>query len=160
MDSTSAFRQRDPSSNPIAGTKICKVCPSLGILQPQWKIAVSLGFLQPQWKTAVSAGLLDSTSAFRQGDLGESHNRHRNLRSLSWFGLSSTPVENSSERWSIGLDLGLLSGRPGFESHSRHRNLGSLCWFGHSLNPVENSSERWSIGLDLGLSSGRQGQIP
>ena len=34
--STSAFRQGDPGSNPIAARKSCEVYPGLGILQPQW----------------------------------------------------------------------------------------------------------------------------
>ncbi len=33
VDSTSAFRQGDPGSNPLAGTEICEVYPGLGILQ-------------------------------------------------------------------------------------------------------------------------------
>ena len=33
---TSAFRQGDPGSNPIAARKSCEVYPGLGILQPQW----------------------------------------------------------------------------------------------------------------------------
>ena len=32
--STSAFRQGDPGSNPIAARKSCEVYPGLGILQP------------------------------------------------------------------------------------------------------------------------------
>ena len=34
--STSASRQGDTGSNPIAAWKSCEVCPGLGILQPQW----------------------------------------------------------------------------------------------------------------------------
>ena len=34
--STSALRQGDPGSNPIAARKSCEVYPGLGILQPQW----------------------------------------------------------------------------------------------------------------------------
>ena len=34
--STSAFRQGDLGSNPIAARKSCEVYPALGILQPQW----------------------------------------------------------------------------------------------------------------------------
>ena len=34
--STSAFRQGDPGSNPIAARKSCEVYPGLGVLQPQW----------------------------------------------------------------------------------------------------------------------------
>lgn len=45
---------------------------------------------------------------------------------------------HSSERWSSGFNLGLPSGRPGFESSSRHRNLRSLSWFGYSSTPVES----------------------
>ena len=33
---TSASRQGDPGSNPIAARKSCEVYPGLGILQPQW----------------------------------------------------------------------------------------------------------------------------
>ena len=33
VDSTSASRQGDPGSNPLAGTEICEVYPGLGILQ-------------------------------------------------------------------------------------------------------------------------------
>ena len=33
---TSASRQGDPGSNPIAAWKSCEVYPGLGILQPQW----------------------------------------------------------------------------------------------------------------------------
>ncbi len=60
----------------------CLCCPNPWILY----------LLPPK---AVSAGIVGSTLVFRHGGPGfESSSRHRNLRSLSWFGYSSTPVES------------------------------------------------------------------
>ena len=48
--------------------------------------------------------------------------------------LQYTSHGRASERWSIGFDLGLLSGRPEFESDHSTEILRSLSWFGSLFN--------------------------
>ena len=92
---------------------------------------MSLGFLQPQWKTAVSAGLLDSTSAFRQGDLGESHNRTEICEVCPGLGFLQP-------QWKTAVSAGLLDSTSVF----CQGDLGS--------NPIAGT-EIWEVCVGLGI---------
>ena len=52
---TSASRQGDPGSNPIAAWKSCEVYPGLGILQPQWNPYPNLPRLPAECVTSIQS---------------------------------------------------------------------------------------------------------